>query len=167
VILMSILGQPRIFYAMSQDGLLPPVFRRVHPKYKTPYVGTVITGAIAAATGVNTVVQGCNVLVPDRVLQVSVDCTGAFLFVAYAALVIAQPLSWRDRLLGIALGVPVLIAFNIGRLVLVAHVSQWMPNQFDLMHDFLFQGLMVLSALVVWLVWMSTVTRRAERTACV
>ena len=48
VILVMMLGQPRIFYAMSRDGLLPPLFRRVHPKYRTPYVGTLITGALAA-----------------------------------------------------------------------------------------------------------------------
>jgi APA family basic amino acid/polyamine antiporter len=48
VMLVMLLGQPRIFYAMSQDGLLPPLFRKVHPRYKTPYVGTVLTGAIAA-----------------------------------------------------------------------------------------------------------------------
>jgi APA family basic amino acid/polyamine antiporter len=48
VMLVMLLGQPRIFYAMSLDGLLPPVFRKVHPKYKTPYVGTLITGIIAA-----------------------------------------------------------------------------------------------------------------------
>jgi APA family basic amino acid/polyamine antiporter len=48
VILVMMLGQPRIFYAMSRDGLLPPVFRRVHPKHKTPYVGTLITGSLAA-----------------------------------------------------------------------------------------------------------------------
>jgi APA family basic amino acid/polyamine antiporter len=48
VMLVMLLGQPRIFYAMSRDGLLPPAFARVHPKHKTPYVGTIITGAAAA-----------------------------------------------------------------------------------------------------------------------
>jgi APA family basic amino acid/polyamine antiporter len=48
VILVMMLGQPRIFYAMSRDGLLPPFFRRVHPKHRTPYIGTIITGALAA-----------------------------------------------------------------------------------------------------------------------
>jgi len=47
VILMSILGQPRIFMAMSRDGLLPPQLQQVHPRYHTPHVGTLITGAIA------------------------------------------------------------------------------------------------------------------------
>jgi len=47
VILMSILGQPRIFMAMSRDGLLPPSLQKVHPRYQTPHVGTLITGLIA------------------------------------------------------------------------------------------------------------------------
>lgn len=47
VILVMLLGQPRIFYAMSKDGLLPPVFSKVHPKFKTPYVSSIITGAFA------------------------------------------------------------------------------------------------------------------------
>jgi APA family basic amino acid/polyamine antiporter len=47
VILMSLLGQPRIFMAMSRDGLLPPALQKVHPTYRTPYVGTVVTGLIA------------------------------------------------------------------------------------------------------------------------
>jgi APA family basic amino acid/polyamine antiporter len=48
VMLVMMLGQPRIFYAMSRDGLLPPLFRKVHPTHKTPYIGTLITGTLAA-----------------------------------------------------------------------------------------------------------------------
>ncbi len=47
VILVMLLGQPRIFYSMAHDGLLPPVFSKVHPKFKTPYVSSLLTGAVA------------------------------------------------------------------------------------------------------------------------
>jgi APA family basic amino acid/polyamine antiporter len=47
VILVMLLGQPRIFYTMSKDGLLPPVFSKVHPKFKTPYVSSLVTGSVA------------------------------------------------------------------------------------------------------------------------
>jgi basic amino acid/polyamine antiporter, APA family len=47
VILVMMLGQPRIFFSMSNDGLLPPVFSKVHPKYRTPYVSTILTGSVA------------------------------------------------------------------------------------------------------------------------
>ena len=49
VVLVMLMGQPRIFYSMSRDGLLPAVFGKVHPKFQTPYVTTILTGVTAAA----------------------------------------------------------------------------------------------------------------------
>jgi APA family basic amino acid/polyamine antiporter len=52
VILMMLFGQTRIFFVMSRDGLLPPVLSKVHERFKTPHVVTVITGCcvtVAAA----------------------------------------------------------------------------------------------------------------------
>ena len=48
VVLVMLMGQPRIFYSMSRDGLLPEVFGRVHPRFQTPHVTTIITGLVAA-----------------------------------------------------------------------------------------------------------------------
>jgi amino acid transporter len=46
VLLVFQLGQPRIWMSMSRDGLLPPVFARIHPKYKTPSFSTILTGIV-------------------------------------------------------------------------------------------------------------------------
>jgi APA family basic amino acid/polyamine antiporter len=48
VLLVFQMGQPRIFFSMSRDGLLPKAFSKVHPKYRTPYVGTILTGLFVA-----------------------------------------------------------------------------------------------------------------------
>ncbi len=51
VILVLLLGQPRIFFSMANDGLLPPSFAKVHPKFRTPHITTIVTGAVAAVMG--------------------------------------------------------------------------------------------------------------------
>lgn len=48
VILILIFGQTRIFFVMSRDGLMPEMLSRVHPKFRTPHVVTMITGAVVA-----------------------------------------------------------------------------------------------------------------------
>jgi len=49
VLLVFQLGQPRIFFSMSRDGLLPRVFAAVHPRFRTPHVTTIVTGLLVAA----------------------------------------------------------------------------------------------------------------------
>ncbi|MCE9600857.1 MAG: amino acid permease [Gemmatimonadetes bacterium] len=81
VVLVMLMGQPRIFYAMSRDGLLPPLFGRVHPKYQTPWLATIVTGVVAS------VVAG---LFPIGLLGqlVSIGTLFAFLIVCAGILVL-------------------------------------------------------------------------------
>jgi basic amino acid/polyamine antiporter, APA family len=48
VMLVMLLGQSRVFYAMSRDGLLPPFFSKIHPRYRTPFVPTLLTGIVVS-----------------------------------------------------------------------------------------------------------------------
>ncbi|KAI9265316.1 amino acid permease-domain-containing protein [Helicostylum pulchrum] len=48
VLLINLLAQSRVFYAMAQDGLLPPMFAKIHPKFKTPHLATITVGTITA-----------------------------------------------------------------------------------------------------------------------
>lgn len=48
VMMIMLLGQSRVFFSIAKDGLLPSVFAKVHPRFKTPYVATIVVGFITA-----------------------------------------------------------------------------------------------------------------------
>jgi APA family basic amino acid/polyamine antiporter len=80
VLLVFQLGQPRIFMAMARDGLLPPVFGRVHPRFRTPALGTVLTGLFVAVAA--------TFLTNDQALELT-NIGTLFAFVLVSAGVIA------------------------------------------------------------------------------
>ncbi len=65
VLLVFQMGQPRIFFSMSRDGLLPKSFAKVHDKYKTPHITTVWTGVfvggLAAVSNIDEMANLCNI----------------------------------------------------------------------------------------------------------
>jgi APA family basic amino acid/polyamine antiporter len=69
---VQIMGQPRLFYSMAKDGLLPEWAAKIHPRFRTPHVTTMITGAIVAVMGA---------LVPIRMLGELVNIGTLFAFV--------------------------------------------------------------------------------------
>lgn len=65
VLLVFQLGQPRIFFSMARDGLLPPVFYKVHPRFRTPHISTILTGifvgVFAAVASIDEMVDLTNI----------------------------------------------------------------------------------------------------------
>ncbi len=116
VMLVMTIAQARIFFAMARDGLLPKFFGRVHPRFRTPSTGTIVTGATAAIIGG---------LFPVGVLGhlVSIGTLAAFVTVCIGVLVLRQtrpdlprpfrtPVPWFTCLAGAA--VCGLMMFSLG-----------------------------------------------------
>jgi APA family basic amino acid/polyamine antiporter len=81
VLLVFQLGQPRIFFSMARDGLLPPLATRVHPRYQTPHITTIITGVLVAGASA--------VMDPDDALVLTnIGTLFAFVLVAIGVIVL-------------------------------------------------------------------------------
>ena len=87
VLLVLLLGQPRILFAMSRDGLLPPLLSKVHRKYQTPHMTTILTGIIVAVA---------SALLPIRVVAELCSIGTLFAFVIVCLGVIALRYSRPD-----------------------------------------------------------------------
>lgn len=85
VLLVFQLGQPRIFFSMARDGLLPPWAARIHPKYRTPHVTTIITGFLVA-------IPALFFNINEMVELTNIGTLFAFLLVCTGILV----LRWRE-----------------------------------------------------------------------
>ena len=80
VMLVVLLGQSRIFYSMSRDGLLPPVFQRVHPRFRTPHYSTMIIGAVVAlASGLLPIAVLSVLTSMGTLLAFTIACVGVII----------------------------------------------------------------------------------------
>jgi APA family basic amino acid/polyamine antiporter len=81
VILVQLLGQSRVFYSMSRDGLLPPFVQRIHPRFRTPYITSIVTGLAVA-------IPAAILPVRDAAKLVSIGTLLAFVIVCGGVLVL-------------------------------------------------------------------------------
>ena len=80
VVLVGMLAQSRIFYAMANDGLLPPWVARIHPRFRTPHITTMATGLVMAAIAGTTSIAVLGELVSMGTLFTFVIvCTGVMI----------------------------------------------------------------------------------------
>ena len=78
--LVQLLGQTRIFYSMSRDGLLPELFGKVHPRFRTPHLSTVITGAVVAiAAGLLPIATLSQLVSIGSLLAFALVCIGVII----------------------------------------------------------------------------------------
>ena len=120
VVMVLLLGQARVAFAMARDGLLPPVFAKVHPRFRTPYV---ITGTVGVLVAVLATFTSIDVLAE----LVNVGTLFAFVLVSIGVIVLRRTRADLDRAFRVPLVplVPIASALICVYLMLNLTVETW------------------------------------------
>jgi exosortase H (IPTLxxWG-CTERM-specific) len=130
------------------------------------------TAAIAVASAGLIQLVDSNVVASGKVLRstsngfgVSIEagCNGVEAALILVAAILAYPAPWPHRVLGIAAGLLAVQVLNIVRVVSLFYVGQWSLAAFEWSHLYLWQALIMLDVLVVWLVWIRAIPVTAPR----
>lgn len=89
-------------------------------------------------------------------VAIEAGCNAVEACIVLAAAILAFPSPWRHKLLGLVMGLVVVQVFNILRIISLFYLGQWRMDAFEFAHLYLWQGLIMLDVLVVWLIWIRT-----------
>jgi exosortase H (IPTLxxWG-CTERM-specific) len=115
-----------------------------------------------------------DVLADGKVLQsarngfaVSIEagCNGVEASIVLVAAMLAFPASWRRKLVGLAAGIVAVQGLNVIRVISLFYLGQWNTDAFEFAHQYVWQALIMLDVLVVWLLWVRTLPRAAPSPA--
>jgi exosortase H (IPTLxxWG-CTERM-specific) len=115
-----------------------------------------------------------HVLASGKVLQsasngfaVSIEagCNGVEATIVLVAAILAFPASWKNKLLGMVIGIIAVQGLNIIRVISLFYLGQWNFNVFEWAHLYVWQALIMLDVMVVWLLWVRALPRDAPAAA--
>lgn len=97
-------------------------------------------------------------------VSIEAGCNGVEATLVLCAAILAFPAPWRHKLVGIAVGVIAVQLLNIVRVISLFYLGQWNFAVFEWAHLYVWQALIMLDVLIVWLVWVRRVPRRDAST---
>ncbi|MDO8749874.1 MAG: archaeosortase/exosortase family protein [Dehalococcoidia bacterium] len=136
--------------------------------FGTPFVDAVSrwTAASAAgalnALGASVVNTGTVVGSSSFAYDVVAECTAIGPIILFTGAVLAYPATWRSRVVGISMGVVLLTALNLVRLVSLFYIGAYFPNYLPMAHYLVWQAAIIIFAILLWLWWADRLTGRAH-----
>jgi exosortase/archaeosortase family protein len=80
-------------------------------------------------------------------------CTGALPIAILSIFILAYPAAWRHKITGLIVGIPLLIALNLVRLIHLFYVGVHAPAEFDMFHGLVWEGIIIMATLGLWWIW--------------
>jgi exosortase/archaeosortase family protein len=112
---------------------------------------------IASFAGSANRVVADQIFVKGLTININYECTGAYVLLILVTFLVSYPARWRDRAIGIGVGIAALTALNILRIAVLVRVAEIRPDLFAYFHEYVWQGVFLVLVIVYAMAWVERV----------
>lgn len=154
-----------LFAVILTIGFTTVALRPVDHAVVGPFTAFVarLSGAVLAALGEEITVSGSDLRSPRFAVSIHNGCNGLVTSLVLVAGVLAFPASWRAKVAGVVLGLAAVQVINLIRVVSLFYTGVFLPGFFNESHVVVWQSLVILSGVALWLVWARCVVAREPK----
>lgn len=144
-----------VFVVLLAGGFTLLSLNWVNDHAVVPFTAAVarVSGLTLDLIGQDVTLQGTVIRSPRFAVNIQNGCNGVETMLIFLAAVLAFPAAWRWRLIGLALGVVAIQAVNLVRVVALFLTGAYFPDLFDTSHTVIWQTLVILSGVGLWVLW--------------
>ena len=129
--------------------------RQVNDALVTPYTAVIarVSGGVIRVFGEEAAVSGCVVSSPRFAVTIYNGCNGLITSLIFISGVLAFPARWSAKLIGVVGGLLSIQLINLVRIVSLFYIGVFLPEHFNDAHIFIWQSLVILAGISLWIVW--------------
>ena len=144
-----------LFLAILGASFTVVALRQVDNSLVTPYTAMIArtSGFVLRLLGEDAVVHGCVVSSSRFSVTIFNGCNGLITSLIFISAVLAFPAKWTAKLIGVVGGLLAIQLINLVRIVSLFYVGVFLPEHFNDAHIYIWQSLVVLAGVVLWVVW--------------
>jgi len=161
------LSRPETRFLLTFLGLLVLGFgivalKPVNDAFVDPYTAGIarVAGWILGILGEEVTVRGCLVASPRFAVTIFNGCNGLITTLIFLSAVLAFPVGWRAKLIGVAGGIVAIQLINMIRIVSLYYIGVFFPSWFNNAHVVVWQSIVILAGVALWVLWAGRYGRR-------
>lgn len=146
-----------LFAVLLAGGFILLSLNWVNDHVVVPFTAGVakVSGIALSLLGQDVTLEGTVLRSPRFVVNIENGCNGVETMLIFMSAVLAFPASWRSRLAGLGIGLVAIQGINLVRVVALFLTGAYLPSLFDASHTVIWQTLVILSGVLLWLLWAS------------
>lgn len=150
-----------VFLALLAGSFTLVAWTPVNDHVIEPFTAGVarVSGATLALLGQDVVMRGTIIESPHFAVNIRNGCNGVETMLIFLSAVLAFPAPWKARAIGLVFGIVAIQAVNLLRVVALFYTGAYFPAWFDTSHTVVWQSLVILAGVLLWILWADRVAR--------